>query len=86
MGDSEIQQPDLASPGWFGDVAAWWVPALRSKGFAARVEPLGVDAQMRLHVLCESPAWRTQPQLIGKPVLRRHPLSERDRLVRGGWA
>ncbi|WP_331735716.1 DciA family protein [Streptomyces sp. NBC_00057] len=35
------------------------------------MEPLGVDAQMRLHVLCESPAWRTQLQLIGKPVLTR---------------
>ncbi|MCX4971035.1 hypothetical protein OHA98_41210 [Streptomyces sp. NBC_00654] len=43
MSDDEIPEPKLTRPQWFGDRSAWWIPALRSKDFAARVEPLGID-------------------------------------------
>ncbi|WP_236246911.1 DciA family protein [Streptomyces sp. CC210A] len=63
--------PELERPAWFGDTAGWWNPAFQSEDFAARVEPLGIDAQRRLHVLCESPAYSTQLRLIGKSALAR---------------
>ncbi|MFD7667799.1 hypothetical protein [Streptomyces sp. NPDC059788] len=68
MNDGEI--PELERPAWFGDTAGWWSPAFRSENFAARVEPLGIDAQRRLHVLCD-PAYSTQLRLIWKSVLAR---------------
>ncbi|MFI1400537.1 DciA family protein [Streptomyces sp. NPDC020681] len=39
--------------------------------FAARVEPLGLDARMRLHVLCENTAYRTLMQLMQGAVATR---------------
>ncbi|MFD6876988.1 MULTISPECIES: hypothetical protein [unclassified Streptomyces] len=70
MDDSEIQQPDLVRPEWFADRAAWWIPALRSEQ-ATRAEPLGIDAQRQLHVLCESPAYQTQLRLVEQVALAR---------------
>lgn len=68
---SDNEATEFWRPEWFGDTAVRWGPALRSEDFAARVEPLGIDAQQRLHVLCESPAWHTQLRLVGKAALAR---------------
>lgn len=60
----------LERPAWFVDVDAWWVPAVGEE-VAARVRPLGFDAQHRLHVECDSRAWATQVRLLADRLAKR---------------
>ncbi len=60
----------LEQPAWFADVDAWWVPAVGEE-VAARVRPLGFDAELRLHVECDSWAWTTQVRLLARLLAKR---------------
>ncbi|MFK8851340.1 DciA family protein [Streptomyces sp. Ac-502] len=60
----------LEQPAWFADVDAWWVPAVGEE-VAARVRPLGFDAELRLHVECDSRAWTIQVRLLAHHLAKR---------------
>lgn len=60
----------LTQPEWFGDLDAWWTPAV-GDDVARHVEPIGIDDRRRLHVRCSSAAWGTQTRLIAAGLIAR---------------
>ncbi|MFI1259184.1 DciA family protein [Streptomyces netropsis] len=60
----------LERPTCFGDLSAWWVPAV-GEDVARHVVPEGIDVQRRLYVECSSRAWATQVQVMEEALLAR---------------